>query len=103
MPRTETSAAASAVSRPRDGGRHAAGRGVAQAPPVANFGPGTPTGSQFFLAHKDSQMPPDHTVFGAIQADGWSPWIKSPKAASRAVVTPTQPSIEVAIKSVLLG
>ncbi|MGB8387658.1 MAG: peptidylprolyl isomerase, partial [Mycobacterium sp.] len=32
-------------------------------------GPNT-NGSQFFLVYKDSQLPPEYTVFGTIQADG---------------------------------
>ncbi|MGB8389764.1 peptidylprolyl isomerase, partial [Mycobacterium sp.] len=36
---------------------------------MANAGPNT-NGSQFFLVYKDSQLPPEYTVFGTIQADG---------------------------------
>ncbi len=36
---------------------------------MANAGPGT-NGSQFFLVYKDSQLPPQYTVFGKIQDDG---------------------------------
>ncbi|MEV6931518.1 peptidylprolyl isomerase [Dactylosporangium sp. NPDC051485] len=32
---------------------------------MANSGPGT-NGSQFFLAYKDSDIPPDYTVFGTV-------------------------------------
>ena len=35
---------------------------------MANAGPGT-NGSQFFLVYKDSQLPPNYTVFGTIDAD----------------------------------
>ncbi len=36
---------------------------------MANSGPNT-NGSQFFLVYKESQLPPDYTVFGTIQQDG---------------------------------
>jgi peptidyl-prolyl cis-trans isomerase B (cyclophilin B) len=36
---------------------------------MANSGPNT-NGSQFFLVYKDSQLPPDYTVFGTIGEDG---------------------------------
>ena len=36
---------------------------------MANAGPGT-NGSQFFMVYKDSQLPPQYTVFGTIQQDG---------------------------------
>ena len=34
---------------------------------MANAGPNT-NGSQFFLVYKDSQLPPNYTVFGTIDA-----------------------------------
>ena len=36
---------------------------------MANAGPGT-NGSQFFMVYKDSELPPQYTVFGTIQQDG---------------------------------
>ncbi len=36
---------------------------------MANAGPGT-NGSQFFLVYKDSQLPPQYTVFGTIDGTG---------------------------------
>ncbi|MET0475585.1 MAG: peptidylprolyl isomerase [Mycobacterium sp.] len=36
---------------------------------MANAGPGT-NGSQFFLVYKDSQLPPNYTAFGTIDATG---------------------------------
>ena len=36
---------------------------------MANAGPDT-NGSQFFLVYKDSQLPPNYTVFGTIDATG---------------------------------
>jgi peptidyl-prolyl cis-trans isomerase B (cyclophilin B) len=36
---------------------------------MANAGPGT-NGSQFFLVYKDSQLPPQYTVFGTIDQTG---------------------------------
>ena len=48
---------------------------------MANAGPGT-NGSQFFLVYKDSQLPPQYTVFGTIQPTGWPRWTRSPRPAS---------------------
>ena len=36
---------------------------------MANAGPGT-NGSQFFMVYKDSQLPPNYTAFGTIDATG---------------------------------
>jgi len=36
---------------------------------MANAGPGT-NGSQFFIVYQDSQLPPNYTVFGTIDAAG---------------------------------
>ena len=49
---------------------------------MANAGPGT-NGSQFFLVYKDSQLPPQYTVFGTIQADGLATLDKIAKARRR--------------------
>ena len=36
---------------------------------MANAGPGT-NGSQFFMVYKDSELPPDYTVFGTVDNNG---------------------------------
>jgi peptidyl-prolyl cis-trans isomerase B (cyclophilin B) len=36
---------------------------------MANSGPNT-SGSQFFMVYGDSQLPPNYTVFGTIDAPG---------------------------------
>ena len=46
---------------------------------MANAGPNT-NGSQFFLVYKDTQLPPDYTVFGKIQHDGLATLDKIAKA-----------------------
>lgn len=46
---------------------------------MANAGPGT-NGSQFFMVYKDSQLPPQYTVFGKIQDDGLATLDKIAKA-----------------------
>ncbi len=68
---------------------------------MANAGPGT-NGSQFFLVYKDSQLQPQYTVFGTIQADGLATLDKIAKAG----VAPGHdddgpPTNDVVIKSVL--
>ncbi len=68
---------------------------------MANAGPGT-NGSQFFLVYRDSQLPPQYTVFGKIQADGLATMDKIAKAG----VAPGNdddgpPATDVVIKSVL--
>ncbi|CAM3198953.1 Peptidyl-prolyl cis-trans isomerase [Mycobacterium intermedium] len=46
---------------------------------MANSGPNT-NGSQFFMVYRDSQLPPEYTVFGTIQADGLETLDKIAKA-----------------------
>ncbi|MCV6964974.1 protein kinase [Mycobacterium intermedium] len=46
---------------------------------MANAGPNT-NGSQFFMVYRDSQLPPEYTVFGTIQADGLETLDKIAKA-----------------------
>ena len=68
---------------------------------MANAGPDT-NGSQFFLVYKDSQLPPDYTVFGKIQADGLATLDKIAKAGVAGGGEDGPPAAEVTIKTMLL-
>ena len=68
---------------------------------MANAGPGT-NGSQFFLVYKDSQLPPQYTVFGTIQADGLATLDKIAKAGVAGGGEDGAPAADVTIKSLLL-
>jgi peptidyl-prolyl cis-trans isomerase B (cyclophilin B) len=68
---------------------------------MANAGPGT-NGSQFFMVYKDSQLPPQYTVFGTIQADGLAVLDKIAKAGVAGGGEDGPPASEVTIKSLLL-
>ncbi|GLE53724.1 peptidylprolyl isomerase [Mycobacterium montefiorense] len=68
---------------------------------MANAGPGT-NGSQFFLVYKDSQLPPQYTVFGTIQPDGLAVLDKIAKAGVNGGGEDGAPASEVTIKSILL-
>jgi peptidyl-prolyl cis-trans isomerase B (cyclophilin B) len=68
---------------------------------MANAGPGT-NGSQFFLVYKDSQLPPQYTVFGTIQADGLATLDKIAKGGVASGGEDGAPATEVTIKSLLL-
>ena len=68
---------------------------------MANAGPGT-NGSQFFLVYKDSQLPPQYTVFGTIQADGLATLDKIAKAGVAGGGEDGPPASEVTIRSLLL-
>ncbi len=68
---------------------------------MANSGPGT-NGSQFFLVYKDSQLPPQYTVFGTIQADGLATLDKIAKGGVASGGEDGAPATEVTIKSLLL-
>lgn len=68
---------------------------------MANAGPGT-NGSQFFMVYKDSQLPPQYTVFGTIQADGLAVLDKIAKAGVAGGGDDGPPANEVTIKSLLL-
>ncbi|GFG64468.1 putative peptidyl-prolyl cis-trans isomerase B [Mycobacterium kubicae] len=59
-------------------------------------------GSQFFMVYKDSQLPPDYTVFGTIQADGLATLDKIAAAGVAGGGEDGAPATEVTIKSVLL-
>ncbi|ASW91096.1 peptidylprolyl isomerase [Mycobacterium marseillense] len=68
---------------------------------MANAGPGT-NGSQFFMVYKDSQLPPQYTVFGTIQPDGLATLDKIAKAGVAGGGEDGAPANEVTITSVLL-
>lgn len=68
---------------------------------MANAGPGT-NGSQFFMVYKDSQLPPQYTVFGTIQPDGLAVLDKVAKAGVAGGGDDGAPASEVTIKSLLL-
>jgi peptidyl-prolyl cis-trans isomerase B (cyclophilin B) len=68
---------------------------------MANAGPGT-NGSQFFLVYKDSQLPPQYTVFGTIQPDGLATLDKIAKGGVAGGGEDGAPATEVTITSVLL-
>ena len=59
-------------------------------------------GSQFFMVYKDSQLPPEYTVFGTIQADGLATLDKIAKAGVAGGDEDGTPAAEVTIKSMLL-
>ena len=66
---------------------------------MANAGPGT-NGSQFFLVYKDSQLPPQYTVFGKIQDDGLATLDKIAAAGVAGGGPDGPPTTQVTIKSV---
>ncbi len=68
---------------------------------MANAGPGT-NGSQFFMVYKDSQLPPQYTVFGTIQADGLATLDKIAKAGVAGGGEDGPPAEDVTITSLLL-
>jgi peptidyl-prolyl cis-trans isomerase B (cyclophilin B) len=68
---------------------------------MANAGPNT-NSSQFFLVYKDSQLPPEYTVFGTIQADGLATLDKIAKAGVADGGEDGTPAVDVTIKSLLL-
>lgn len=68
---------------------------------MANAGPDT-NGSQFFLVYKDSQLPPNYTVFGTIDATGLATLDKIAGAGVAGGGEDGKPATAVTIKSVLL-
>jgi peptidyl-prolyl cis-trans isomerase B (cyclophilin B) len=68
---------------------------------MANSGPNT-NGSQFFLVYKDSQLPPNYTVFGKIQKDGLATLDKIAKGGVAGGGEDGPPATEVTITSALL-
>ncbi|KJX75670.1 peptidylprolyl isomerase [Mycobacterium lepromatosis] len=68
---------------------------------MANAGPNT-NGSQFFLVYQDSQLPPEYTVFGTIQADGLATLDKIAKGGIAGGGDDGPPATEVTIESLRL-
>ncbi|BCO36616.1 peptidylprolyl isomerase [Mycobacterium heckeshornense] len=68
---------------------------------MANSGPNT-NGSQFFLVYRDSQLPPEYTVFGTIQQDGLATLDKIAKAGVAGGKEDGEPAEDVTITSVRL-
>jgi peptidyl-prolyl cis-trans isomerase B (cyclophilin B) len=69
---------------------------------MANSGQPNSNGSQFFMVYKDSQLPPQYTVFGKIQDDGLLTLDKIAKAGVAGGGDDGPPATEVTIKSLLL-
>ena len=68
---------------------------------MANAGPGT-NGSQFFLVYKNSELPPQYTVFGTIQSDGLGTLDKIAKEGVSGGGEDGPPATDVTIKSIML-
>jgi peptidyl-prolyl cis-trans isomerase B (cyclophilin B) len=68
---------------------------------MANAGPGT-NGSQFFLVYKDSQLPPNYTVFGTIDQTGLATLDKIAAAGTADGGQDGKPKNDVQVKSILL-
>jgi peptidyl-prolyl cis-trans isomerase B (cyclophilin B) len=68
---------------------------------MANAGPGT-NGSQFFLVYKDSQLPPNYTVFGTIDQTGLATLDKIAAAGTADGGQDGKPKDDVQIKSIQL-
>ena len=68
---------------------------------MANAGPGT-NGSQFFLVYKDSQLPPNYTAFGTIDATGLATLDKIAAAGVAGGGQDGKPTTDVQVKSILL-
>jgi peptidyl-prolyl cis-trans isomerase B (cyclophilin B) len=68
---------------------------------MANAGPGT-NGSQFFLVYKDSQLPPNYTAFGTIDATGLATLDKIGAAGVAGGGQDGKPKTDVLVKSILL-
>ena len=65
---------------------------------MANAGPGT-NGSQFFLVYRDSQLPPQYTVFGTIDETGLATLDKIAEAGVEGGGEDGKPTQEVRIKT----
>jgi peptidyl-prolyl cis-trans isomerase B (cyclophilin B) len=68
---------------------------------MANAGPGT-NGSQFFLVYKDSQLPPNYTVFGTVDETGLATLDKIAAAGTADGSQDGKPKADVMIKSIQL-
>ncbi|MDF2581679.1 MAG: peptidylprolyl isomerase [Mycobacterium sp.] len=68
---------------------------------MANAGPGT-NGSQFFLVYKDSQLPPNYTVFGTIDETGLATLDKIAAAGVEGGGQDGPPATKVQVKTIQL-
>ena len=68
---------------------------------MANAGPGT-NGSQFFLVYKDSQLPPNYTVFGTIDETGLATLDKIAAGGIAGGGEDGKPALDTQVKSILL-
>lgn len=68
---------------------------------MANAGPGT-NGSQFFLVYKDSQLPPQYTVFGTIDETGLETLDKIAEAGVADGGPDGAPKLPVTVKNIQL-
>jgi peptidyl-prolyl cis-trans isomerase B (cyclophilin B) len=69
---------------------------------MANASRPSTNGSQFFLVYKDTQLPPQYTVFGKIQQDGLATLDKIAKGGVAGGGEDGPPATQVTITSVLL-
>jgi len=68
---------------------------------MANAGPGT-NGSQFFLVYRDSELPPNYTVFGTIDQTGLATLDKIAAAGTADGSQDGKPKDDVQVKSIQL-
>jgi len=68
---------------------------------MANAGPGT-NGSQFFLVYKDSQLPPQYTVFGTIDPTGLATLDKIAAEGVQGGGEDGKPKMDVKVKTIAL-
>jgi peptidyl-prolyl cis-trans isomerase B (cyclophilin B) len=68
---------------------------------MANAGPGT-NGSQFFLVYKDSQLPPQYTVFGKIDETGLGTLDRIANSGVTGGAADGAPAAEVKVTSIAL-
>jgi len=68
---------------------------------MANAGPGT-NGSQFFLVYKDSELPPNYTVFGTIDQTGLATLDRIAAAGTADGSQDGKPKDDVQVKSIQL-
>lgn len=69
---------------------------------MANAGPNT-NGSQFFMVYKDSQLPPEYTLFGKVDNIGLATLDKIAKAGVAGGGQDGRPATVVSILSVALA
>ena len=69
---------------------------------MANSGQPNSNGSQFFMVYRDSQLPPQYTIFGTIQPDGLTVLDMIAMAGVAGGGDDGPPALEVTIRSLLL-